>query len=440
MSRVLLCNPPAPRPTMRDYYCSSTSKAGYAWQPIDLLAQAAHLRDAHTLIWRDFAVSPASPEEALRLIEGDRPDAIVGLVGAAAPDDFGFWRRVHERVDTRLFVSGDLVRFAVDETLAAYDFIDGVLLDFTAPALRDHLAGKKKVAGLALRGKAATETKGDFAYPVPPYELVWNLPYRHPFLPQPFATVMTDHGCVHRCAYCNSGRVTYRRHDTGNLAAELDWLAAHHVRALFIKDMTFNADRERTLSILEMLARTGPWRFACYLRPDRIDDELAEALAQAGCAMAMVGVESGDDDLLAAVRPGATTANTTAGVEALHRAGVPVGGHFLCGLPGETPAQREKTLALALRLPLAYASFNLAAPRLGTPLYNAGDGVADGSSTATRLLDPAQNRTELIAWRNRAVRCFYLRPFYLGRRFGQAVRNGSLWREINHAVALFTQR
>jgi radical SAM superfamily enzyme YgiQ (UPF0313 family) len=437
MSRVLLCNPPAPRPTMRDYYCSSTSKAGYAWQPIDLLVQAAWLKDAHLLIWRDYAVTPADEASALRQIADDRPEVIVGLVGAAAPHDFAFWEQARQRTGARLFLSGDLVRFDAADTLARFDFVDGVFLDFTRPGLRDHLTGLDFHDGLALRGDAVEHVRpGPFAYPLPPHELVWALPYRHPFLPRRFATVMTDHGCVHRCAYCNSGRVGYRVRDEQNLAGELAWLADHGVRALFIKDMTFNADAARTMRVLSLMRAICPWTFVAYLRPDRVDDELARALKATGCAMAMVGVESASDEIVGKLRPGVSANEIERGVRSLHRAGAPVGGHFLLGLPGESEADIRRTIDLARRLPLAYASFNLAAPRPGTPLFQPGEGVADGSLSQTRLLADRLDRTTLLRLRTEAARKFYLRPGYLLRRLASAVGNGTLFRELRHGRAL----
>jgi len=444
MTRVVLVNPPAPRPTMRDYYCSSSSKAGYVWPPIDLLLQGAWLKERHLLLWRDFAVTPLPPARAAALLEQDRPEAIFGLVGAAAPNDLAFWREVRERTGARLFLSGDLVRFDPARFLAERDFVEGAATDFTAPGLRDLLAGRAATPGLARRNVPPPVASGPFAHPLPPHELAWALPYRHPFLPAGFATVMTDHGCPHRCRYCNSGVVGWRPRDLANLAAELAWLTARGRTALFVKDMTFNADARHTAAVLDLFGRTGIRRFICYLRPDRVTPEQARDLAAAGCVMAMAGVESGSDRILKGFRPGATAAATEQGIRLLHNAGVPVGGHFILGFPGETPAELAATVALARRLPLAYASFNLAAPRPGTPLDRPASGsvaglgakTADGSAATTRLLADGLSRETLLAWRRSAVRSFYLRPGYLWRTARRALAGGLLWRQIRHGWAL----
>jgi radical SAM superfamily enzyme YgiQ (UPF0313 family) len=191
--------------------------------------------------------------------------------------------------------------------------------------------------------------------------------------------------------------------------------------------------------VLNWLRTHGPWQFACYVRPDRVTAEQAQALKQAGCVMAMAGIESGDDAALAEVRPQVTTAAVEAGVAHLHRAGVPVGGHFLLGLPGDTDETFTRTIDLARRLPLAYASFNLASPRIGSALHEAGEGIADGSSAGTRLLTATLPRETLLRRRRDAVRQFYGRPTFLLRQTWRAVRHGLFWRQLRHGLALLRQ-
>ena len=365
MKRVVLLNPPAPTPTMRDYFCSSTSKTGYAWQPIDLLIQAAWLREEHVLIWRDYAVTPAGENDALAQIAADRPDAVIGLVGAAAPNDFSFYKKLADRLKTPLYLSGDTVRFAAEDILARFSFVTGVLLDFTAPAIRNALAGESVPVGLHTRAGNGGVDRRAFAHPLPPHELAWAHPYRHPFLPRGFISVMTDFGCPHACVYCNSGRVGWRPRELANLESELAWLATHDRRALFIKDMTFNAAPEHLADVLRLLRRHGPWQYTCFLRPDKLTETQTAQLVRTGCRMAMVGLETGSPVHLAQVRPDGDLANAERGVRTLHAAGVPVGGHFLLGLPGETDVELAATIDLACRLPLAYASFNLATPATG---------------------------------------------------------------------------
>ncbi len=107
------------------------------------------------------------------------------------------------------------------------------------------------------------------------------------------------------------------------------------------------------------------------------------------------------------------------------RAGIRVGATFMLGLPGEDEAQARGTVALALDLPLDYASFNVPVPRAATGLRTESitQGlIAPGVHTMDQSgLDGAMGTAELtaaqiLALRREAVRRFYLRPRYLLRR------------------------
>ena len=70
--RVLLLNPPGRQRYLRDYYCSTVSKAGYYWHPIDLLMQSAFLRDKAEVHVLDAVAHRLSPARALASILGFR--------------------------------------------------------------------------------------------------------------------------------------------------------------------------------------------------------------------------------------------------------------------------------------------------------------------------------------------------------------------------------
>ncbi|MDP8255707.1 MAG: radical SAM protein [Candidatus Alcyoniella australis] len=406
--RLLLLNPPADRPTMRDYYCSSSSKGRTVWQPLDLVVQSGWLRGARELTLIDAAISGQTAQKVLREIERLKPQATLGLIGAAALDsDVQFYNELGAAAG-RLFLSGDVARFRPQEVFTAIPTAEGILRDLASDGLARRLADEEPGQGLWLRGGPLDDgpLKGEFRYPLPLHELFWPLPYRHPFLGWPFASLLTDHGCPFGCAFCNSGRPGWMQREPDDLFAELEALAERGLRWLFIKDMTFNADPKRCADLLQrMIAGNYGFRFAAYLRPDRIDDGLARLLRKAGCVVAQLGIESGSDELLAGQGKGIDLAAIRRGCAQLDRAGVPIGGHFVVGLPGESDAQRAATLRLALELPLVYASFNLATPRYGSRL-EPGGGLEqmDGSHAVQPMLP------QVLEFVRRANRRFYLRP------------------------------
>lgn len=428
--RLLLLNPPAARPTLRDDFCSSTSKAGYLWQPIDLICQSGYLDADYDLRLLDAPAARTAAGPAEEAIVAWRPEAIFSLTGSAAfPEDFEFLGRVAARLPAaRLFVGGDLARFHPDWVLAEYPFIEGVVLDFTRPALRDCLAGRPADrSALARRGETVSPlplAAGEFSYPWPRHDLFWALPYRMPFLGRPFASVLTNYGCANSCAYCNSCRIGFARRSFDNLFAELDRLDALGIRHLFVKDFTFNQPPARARELLQTwAARRYRFRWTGYLRAETIDAELAALLARTGCAMAQIGLETANQTALAAARPGADLARAREGIAHLRRAGVSSGAHFIFGLPGDGEAGYAATIALAESLPLAYASFNHYTSRPGARL------AADSPATGIARLDPSGQAAAdpaLTRWVGLAYRRFYRRPAYWFSLWRSARAAGSL--------------
>ena len=406
-------------PVMRDYYCSSTSKAGYVWQPMDLICQSGYLDNGFAPKLIDCAVLGWDRTQALDRIKEINPAAIFSLVGTAAvPDDFEFLAEAFRETGARIFVSGDLARFHPHKILEAYPFIEGVVLDFTSGDLADLLAGRPgPFPSLALRTEPLGElpvAKGEFDYPIPRHDLFLSLPYRMTFLGRPFASILANYGCPFRCRYCNSCTIGFSRRSPDNLFEELDYLHGRAIRYLFVKDFTFNAVPDEARMILERwISRAYKFRWIGYFRAERIDGVLAGLLARTGCQMAQIGIETADADILRGVKPGADVNGLEQGIARLREAGVPFGGHFVIGLPGEDDRSFERTIELSRRLGLSYASFNIFTPRPGSALAD-----SESEICAARM-DPSVSRDsggsgDALSLRVReANRRFFLRPAYL---------------------------
>lgn len=102
---------------------------------------------------------------------------------------------------------------------------------------------------------------------------------------------------------------------------------------------------------LQRLARTVagrklPLRWHGFVRPERVfaDEAFAEALAEGGCDMLQIGVESGSPRLLELMGKGADVGVMRRMLRALHSAGIRSQAYLLFGLPTETDEDRELTL------------------------------------------------------------------------------------------------
>jgi radical SAM superfamily enzyme YgiQ (UPF0313 family) len=71
-------------------------------------------------------------------------------------------------------------------------------------------------------------------------------------------------------------------------------------------------------------------------------DQELKNLAEAGFTMVYVGIESGDDDVLKAVRKGTNQDEFALAAQKCHRAGIAWSGIFLLGLAGNDPEKSRK--------------------------------------------------------------------------------------------------
>lgn len=407
MSRVLLLNPPWEAPILRDYWCTSVSKAGYLWHPIELLAQTGWLHSqgiAYQVI--DAIAERLSDGECLRRVAAYDPSVVLLLTSPLSqPEDDAFMSNLGGRT---LVVSGEAACADPEGYLAEHPRVEAVLLDFTSDALVRYIAGGREgLRGLYLRGdgKRGTERfarRPRFRMPVPRHADFPVDSYRLPLLGgSRFATLMTDLGCPFHCRFCNSGASGHRLRRRADITEELRAIANWGYEHVFVKDMCFGAVREHALEVCSAFQGRGlTWH--AYVRADCLDRTLVEAMAGSGCRLVQIGIESGDRRLRLEYGKDLDDTTLEATFGECRRVGMKVGGHFVLDLPRESPATVLRTYRLASRLRPDYVSFNIATVRRGSTFARRG----------SSRLDPLPDRWMLAA-RNLMYLAYYSEPRWL---------------------------
>jgi radical SAM superfamily enzyme YgiQ (UPF0313 family) len=163
-------------------------------------------------------------------------------------------------------------------------------------------------------------------------------------------SVQTKRGCALRCEYCTYPSIEGRQVRTRapeRVADEIDELRALHpgVHHLFVVDSVFTIPKPHAMAVCDALVRRGstlPW--TCYANPLGFDAELAAAMARAGCVGLEIGVDSGCDELLAALRKGFDTRAVVAMHELCRAAGLRACPTFMVGTPRESLDDVRRTL------------------------------------------------------------------------------------------------
>lgn len=103
-------------------------------------------------------------------------------------------------------------------------------------------------------------------------------------------------------------------------------------------------------------------------RPDCVDAEKLDYIASLGCARMEYGIESTRDETLRRVHRGHDFACTERAVRETAARGIPVGGHWILGLPGETRETLLEDVAHINALPLDTVKFHQLQILKGTPI------------------------------------------------------------------------
>lgn len=219
--------------------------------------------------------------------------------------------------------------------------------------------------------------------------------------------VQTKRGCAFQCTYCDypdlEGR-KIRLRDPSAVAREIVACASRpSVSHVFVVDAVFNVPRSHALAVCRELVALGsrvPW--VCYVTPAGLDDEVAAAMAEAGCIGVEIGTDAGSPTTLARLKKPFAPSDVVAAQRALRAHGILDCHTFILGTPGETTAETEETLRFVDALDPGVAVF-----------------VTATEDREAKPLGPAARREELLRILDREAR---LRPRWvvpeLGIRFG----------------------
>ncbi len=457
--KILLLNPPSPELLIRDYYCSKTTKSNYIFQPVDLIIQSGYLAQQGEVKLIDAVVDRLSFDACKRAVLDYAPDWVFFLTGAVSWEyDFPFLEDLKRCLPGSRWVgSGDIFQEEGERWLHEFPFIDGVVKDFSNDDVAAIFLGEfdriqNGIYRQAFEVKSklgAREKRAFFDIPIPRQDLFINPRYHFSFTrSEPFATVLTDFGCPYPCSFCIQSTLGFKYRSVENVMQELRQLKALGVREVFFQDQTWGTHKERNLELCQrMVDEKLNLGWVTFSRVDVIQEDTLKAWKAAGCHTLMFGVEFADAEMLKRYRKGYKPDQIAQGLKVARDLGIRTVGTFLVGLPEETRESLTATAALARDLPLDFASFNVAVPRYGTLLRS--EARAGGLIEDLRTMDQAgaqvamntlhMNREEVDRLKRKAVRDFYLRPSYLGRRLASVNSWWELKTQAREGLALLSR-
>jgi radical SAM superfamily enzyme YgiQ (UPF0313 family) len=210
-----------------------------------------------------------------------------------------------------------------------------------------------------------------------------GLPARHllslEFYADAFNVLTARGGCPYRCPFCSASHIWSGKHrprDPKAVVAEIAMLIAEYGASyIFFVDDIFTLRRSWVLELMaELEPLRGAFTWSCGTRVDRVDEELLQVMARAGCTGIQYGIESGAQEILDSVK-GIDRDAAEDAVRWAVAAGMSVTCSFMVPFPQDTEETLRETFAfmatlrgLGSQLYLSYTT-----PYPGTAFYEQAD-------------------------------------------------------------------
>jgi len=253
--------------------------------------------------------------------------------------------------------------------------------------------------------------------PLPAYDLVDIGNYMYELLGPRIALLETARGCPYPCVFCFKNAMYgkgVRVKSLDQVSREInDVVCNHGASSIYFFDLEFGLAEDMTrhvCKVVSALPRKIKW--CCQTRVDVLDETMIREMAESGCRLIHLGVESGNERVLDLIRKRIDVAAVTNTVGACRRSGIETACFFTLGFPGESREEMTDTIEFAKFLDPTYASFHIATPYSGTGLEE----FALEGDVFPRYCKTELDPEELERMVRGAYRSFYMRPGYLARR------------------------
>jgi radical SAM superfamily enzyme YgiQ (UPF0313 family) len=440
--RVLVVNPPAYMKTdfIREGRCMQTKSSWAAlWMPLSLSYIAAVLRKNNHEVKRDDCIAEKTGiKQLITAAVKFAPEMII--INTAVPSISGDMDSAGELKkalpDARITIVGMYPSLFEKESLERYPQVDYAVMDepeWVVEKLANAISHNDSEAGIrglifrkekeiVVNARQIVSGNNPDELPFPARDLLNNDAYILPTTGEKFTLLSIGRGCPESCIFCIAN-LYYGKHlrkrAVENIADEIEeCISKFDIHNFLFWGESFTADPVYGESICDIIIKRNlriTW--STTSRVDTLNQALLDKMKLAGCTLLGLGIESYNQDVLDRAGKRIKTAQIDKAIAMVRKAGISSMGHFIFGLPGDTPQTARKTIRYACKN-VDFAQFYCAIPYPKTELGRiaAENGWVEshdyeGLDLAKSVMrNETMSSGEIRKMRDYAYRKFYFRP------------------------------
>ena len=270
---------------------------------------------------------------------------------------------------------------------------------------------------------------------------------------RPGTTILTSRGCSFSCDFCANvslWRRKYRQRSPQNVISEMVYLYDNFgIKSISFCDALFTANKAWIRELCREIVNTGiDFTWSCEAHVATLDRETMEIMRSSGCRALEIGVESGNELILASMNKGSTIPQVIKIFSLAKELNFGLVAFVIFGYIGETEDTAKQTIDLANRLNPDSISYMVATPFPGTDFRKkaaerkliTSDNWQDYDSFSTAAMrTETLSGADLLRLRNNAPIAFYSRKKYLWENVILKVTRGGYgikdtWRNLQRAI------
>jgi radical SAM superfamily enzyme YgiQ (UPF0313 family) len=186
--------------------------------------------------------------------------------------------------------------------------------------------------------------------------------------------IFTARGCPYNCLFCGSRKIWSRKprfRSAENVIKEIKGLQKLGIKLIRFDDDTFGINKGHLIELCNALIEECPGlQWSCELHVNLIDEQTIALMKKAGCYNIQVGIESGNNDILRAIRKNITIEEALRACEIIKKHGIELQAFFIVGFPQETEETLRDTFKAMKKTKCDLLAYSIFTPYPGTETFD----------------------------------------------------------------------